>query len=192
MTSPRQLIHPNEISDHSADSLVQVKAWITRFIMRPHPALERTGAVCPYVQPSIEEHSLFVSIATPTSNNHFDDIYNEVMQYAELFHQIPKQKSDLGDLRALVVLFPEAHSKMLDDPKSSFRLKTDLLEQDIMLGQFFPKETVQEQLAEKFFLADPPCPLYVLRAFTSNDWPFINGEKAWRGIYQAKFGTLPN
>ncbi len=192
----RRLFTPEQIDagkdEHLSEAeYAQLKSalnWIQNFIMKPHPNLGRPGAVCPYVQPSMDDGLFYFTIAQPTNPDNFDTIFQELSHYKEIFLPMTPTSGPLSELRAFIILFPDSPEQVLANPKDSKAMKTRLMEEGVTVGQFFPTTDVKKQLKSKFFPIQPPLPLYSMRTFIESDWEFIKREPEWREVYHQKFG----
>jgi hypothetical protein len=69
------------------------------------------------------------------------------------------------------------------------QLKTDLLAQGIMVGQFYPSCTVGSTYNPDFKPLQSPYPMFVLRWLIESDWRFLKGNPRWEKVYRDQLGT---
>ncbi len=179
------------IPSQDYDYLKLALAWVQKFIMRPHPGLNRPGAVCPAVKMAIDEGLLYFTVAHPEKTDEYRSVADELRQYAKIFHTLQPESGELAGLKAFVILMPECEPAHLTDHKATMKLKTELLHQNLMLGQFFPINDPKEALKSKFFPVQPPFPIYSMRTMLESDWVFLQWENEWRQIYETRFGAFP-
>lgn len=184
---------PEDLSDLHRQALTDTLAWLRNFIMKPHPNLGRPGAVCPYVASAIDEGLLYLSVGSPADPLNHATLYEEMDVYRGIFQQFTAPGNpDLANLRCILVLFPETPESVFDDPPGLKVLKSEMMLQDITIGQFHPVSNPKRLLKEKFFPVQAPTCIYVMRPFAEFDWVFIKGEREWRDIYRRKFGVTPD
>jgi hypothetical protein len=173
----------------------QMKAtmdWVHQFIMRPHPKLGRAGVVCPYVKLSLDASIFYLSVANLENPRRYDEIFNIMNTHAEIFAKMEPKSGPLENLRVLMVLVPNGKDGVLSHAQHCKQLKTEMMERDITVGQFFPTWNPIKYLKSKFFPNQPPFCMYTMRAFIRSDWMFVNGEPEWRKVYLEKFGSPPD
>jgi len=195
-TMGRRLYRPDEINDETIPifesvPLKETMHWLQNFIMKPHPKLERTGAVCPYVKPSMDEGLFYLTVVQTAEPESFSELTREMNVFREIFNTMPPFEGENKALRCIMVLFPQTAEKTFESPTEVGKLRADFMRHDITLGHFFPTSDVKKQLKYKFFPHQPPLPLFVFRTFMDFDWVFINKETEWRKIYLEKFGAPP-
>ncbi len=176
---------PSEVETNALKSSMR---WMREFIMRPHPNLGRTGPVCPFVKPAIDDHLLYFSVNQAQDPMNFKSIYDEMMHYKDIFNTFEPFTGPLSELRVIMFLCPLSHESVLSDPHESKMLKSDMMKEGITVGQFFPTSDVKRMLRDKFFPVQPPVCMYSMRTFIPGDWMFISGEPEWRKIYKDRFG----
>ncbi len=179
-------------TDRERRQLKAVMRWVREFIMRPHPRLGRPGVVCPYVKLSLEAAIFYLSLTTLEDPRRYDEIYGLMHSHADIFTRMQPHSGPWENLRVMLVLMPNARENILCDPEASKRLKTEMMQRGITVGQFFPTWHPIRALKSKFFPNQPPLCLYTMRPFIRSDWMFINGEPEWRAVYLERFGQPPD
>lgn len=190
--------NPAEIADAETRGILPSEAvylkatmdWIYNFIMQPHPNLGRNGVVCPYVKSSIDASIFYVCTPPMTQNFEYEDVFNSLLKLGSVFDYMAPQTGQNAALRALLVLFPQATDALLSHPQKSKVLKTEMMRLGVTVGQFFPTKHADSLLKAKFFPVQPPLCLYTMRPFIESDWMFIQGEREWRDVYKARFGSV--
>ena len=166
--------------------------WIHHFIMRSHPRLGRAGVVCPYVKLSLDADIFYLSVAQMKNSDRYDDIFSIMHTHADIFAEMEPRSGPLENLRVLMVLVPNGRDSVLSHPDQCKRLKTEMMQRGVTVGQFFPTWNPVKYLKSKFFPNQPPLCMYTMRTFIPSDWMFINGEPEWREVYLEKFGKPPD
>ena len=191
--SPEQIerLGPDLLPPKEQKQLRDTMHWINHFIMQPHRGLGRTGVVCPYVKFSLDASIFYLSIANMENPGKYDEIFNIMHTHAQIFSQMKPNSGPLENLRVLMVLVPNGKDHVLSNPELCKRLKTEMMEQNVTVGQFFPTLNPVKYFKSKFFPDQPPFCMYTMRSFIRSDWMFINGEPEWRDVYREKFGDPP-
>lgn len=194
LISPDQIetLGPERLPRKEQKQLRDTLFWLENFIMQPHRGLGRPGVVCPYVKFSLDASIFYLSIANQQNPNRFDEIFEMMHAHAKIFSKMEPKSGPLENLRVLMVLVPNGKDSVLSHPDHCKRLKTEMMEQDVTVGQFFPTMNPVKYLKSKFFPNQPPFCMYTMRTFIRSDWMFINGEPEWRAVYRDKFGDPPD
>ena len=175
-------------------TLITAEEWVRAFMTKKVRKLKgKVEPVCPFVPPALDQQLLFFSVAKPAQSDSIEAIYRETKLYHEIFQSFGPQKPPMSLLKALVVIFPETPGDVIlatVNPERT-RLKTELLENDIMIGEFFPACPLQASWDPTFFPLQSPIPFYALRSFVETDWRFVQGVREWRNIYKRRFGEPP-
>jgi hypothetical protein len=195
-----RLYSPDQIDRLDSDRLPQreqrqlraTMRWIENFIMQPHRGLGRPGVVCPYVKFSLDASIFYLSVANQKNPYRFDEIFEIMHTHADIFSRMEPQSGPLENLRVLMVLVPNGKEHVLSHPDLSKRLKTEMMQQNVTIGQFFPTLHPVKFAKAKFFPNQPPFCMYTMRTFIRSDWMFIHGEPEWRDVYHEKFGAPPD
>ena len=181
-----------QYTDREQRQLKSVMRWVRAFIMRPHPKLGRPGVVCPYVKLSLEASIFYLSLATLDNPRRYDEIYLLLNTHADIFAQMQPHSGPWENLRVLMLLVPNGKDHVLSHPEASKHLKTQMMQRNVTIGQFFPTWHPIRALKSKFFPNQPPLCLYTMRPFIRSDWMFIKGEPEWQAVYLEKFRHPPD
>jgi hypothetical protein len=174
-------------------ALTETLAWVEGFIMKPHRELGRSGSVCPFVKPSVERQALYYSMAVFDHKDPWESVYRAVRHYADMFFKIPPFDGDAALLKSIVVILPEMD---VDDYASLMepmhkRLKTDLMQENMLIGQFYPGCMVPATWNPNFYPLQSPVPTFAIRYLIESDWRFLKGNPAWESMYLDVFDGPP-
>ncbi len=168
---------------HLRDVYATGLAWIQRFIMQPHPALGRKGAVCPFAKPAHEERALLFC-AFDAADVPFDAYIDILMRLPRLFERLTRARGEPTELLSLGVfplgLRPNAYYKFIDCAHTI--LKPFYMECGLMLGEFHPASTVAGAHSDTFRPMRADMPLFVIRAMARHDILFIDGASTAPGM----------
>jgi uncharacterized protein DUF6875 len=196
LCTPQMIAHGDldSISTEDLKILRTVEPWIRAFMAKEVRKVHgKVEPVCPFVPPALDRQLLFLSVAKPVESDSTEAVYREMKLYQEIFQSFGLRKSPMSVLKSLVVIFPETSGHVIlaaVDPKQT-PLKTELLQNDIMIGEFFPTCPLHASWDPSFFPLQSPVPFYALRSFIETDWRFIHSEREWRRIYKSRFGEPP-
>ncbi len=169
--------------------LEHILRWTREFIMLPHPNLGRTGSVCPFVQPSIKEGLLFLSACHLEDPTDMQEIYRKIYRYRDIFRRIPVTSEDLEKYKAVMIVFPDMTDAMavqFMEPLHQ-RIKTELLQDGLLIGQFYPSCPVPGTWNPFFYPLQSPLPMLVIRNLIETDWRFLEGNPSWEKAYHTYF-----
>jgi hypothetical protein len=181
--------HWHGASPAAQEALTKAWSWVQGFIMKPHPELGRSGAVCPFVKPAMENQAFYFAV----SNQHrsIRALHKEVQELADQFDQLAVPSSFL---KCITIVYPNTPGRVIEalmTPDNRPPMKTELLRRNIMTGQFYPTCPVRASLNPRFFPLRAPVTMLVLRNFIESDWRFLKDNLEWRMIYQQRFGKIP-
>jgi hypothetical protein len=163
--------------------------WLKDYVSRPNDLIGRSGAVCPFVLPSLRAGSLELRVRpvgpAPTSAT----ISRMLLRALDEFDLIEWGGSNLA-LRSLLVVMPDLapeEYQLLDD--AHVEVKPAAVHRGMMIGQFHP--LCQEPAARnpEFPVNQSPVPLVAIRPMALHDILFLTGEKAWFDEYRQRFGS---
>jgi len=191
LLKPEQLANATDLPASELATLRAADAWIRDVIFRNVRKSEaRTEAVCPFAEPSVDAGLFYLSVGKPRSANDAAAIADEVKLYGEIFVRLAPTGGSLAMLRCIVLAMPETPHELIlpavDPAKSS--VETELLEQGVMVGEFYRDCPFPATWDASFFPLQSPVPLYVFRPFIKTDWRLIHRVKPWREIYKRRFG----
>jgi heptaprenyl diphosphate synthase len=182
---------PPDLSPRDLAALREAYAWVREVIFRRvQKSATRNEAVCPFAEPSVDAGLFFLSVGRPRSSTEPSALADEVRLYGEIFQRLEPREGSLAMLRCIVLVLPDApHELILPavDPNNS-PVETELLERDVMVGEFYRDCPFPATWDPHFFPLQSPLPLYVFRPFIKTDWRLIHRVKAWREIYKRRFG----
>jgi hypothetical protein len=147
--------------------------WLEDFVTRPHPDLGRPGPVCPRLAPALRADTVWlVSVAVPGFR--VGDAVAAGRALMTVFEDVAT-----GSHRARTALlgfFPG----LPDEKAADFidgghrRLRTEFVEQGLMLGEFHADSSVGGVHNRAFPVMRCPTPMYAVRAMTPHDLLFAD------------------
>lgn len=175
-----------DVPDVTCGALTDVARWLDQFVSRPHPAVGRTGDVCPWTRRAGELGGIQLTYCLGREPRAIDGLLLQL-----------KSELTAGSLgfyegsafRSIVVVFPERGTGVEQTVVAAHRrLKPAFLAQRLMLGEFFPS-------CEKPGLHNPafrplcaPWPLLVIRPMVEADLEFLLDSDAFIAAYLRAFG----
>jgi hypothetical protein len=157
------------------DVLREAAAWVRNYLARPHPALGRTGTVCPFAKPALVKDTVRVAVVRLTDSNKRAQIMEAVQYHLEAFVSRAAQDGD-RILHATLILFPdvslEEAPELIDRTKEE--LKTKFIQQGLMLGEFHPRNESPGLHNPEFKPLRSPIPMLAIRHMVPTDFVFLN------------------
>lgn len=193
LVTPSMLETPEDLplGEKDVQAMQTLERWIRVFITQ---MIEKSPghweAICPAMPAILESDSLFLTVARPTRTDVVADLYHEVLRYKDLYHRLIPSGMTSQNLKTFVILFPETPGHLLPqvtDPKNT-PLKTLLINDGMMMGEFYPECPYHATWDPDFFPLQSPVPFLVMRPLIENDWRFIHREAPWRAAYKEHFG----
>lgn len=164
-------------------------AWLTEFVMRPHPDLGRAGAVCPFVEAAVRSDSLIVEEVRTSRSNAAEVVDKAAGDALVRFNGLPWPSAANRHLPALVLVFPDlpaVQHRLLDEVQA--RHKSSYVEAGLMLGQFHPQCEEPAARNPAFRPSRSPIPLLAVRRLAFHDIVFLVEKFEWFHAYDARFG----
>ena len=159
----------------------QVAAWMRAYLMRPHPDLGRSGAVCPYTPLAARADLALIGSSEATDA---DDIHATMREAVRAFDEMsctPAQKT----FRCVLVAFPKAERAQLKAVQN--KLRPESTRRAKMIGLFEPEAPDPGLLNPDFRPLRAPLPLLAIRSLVENDAPFVLRNPRLAPIYLWRF-----
>ena len=160
------------IPEDAAVAMREVARWIEGFVNRPHPALGRTGEVCPWTRRTADLGRLLIA---PIASDDAAEVDAIVLALLERFWSMePTGGADAGFRSIIGVLHrlnPETAAAFV--VAAHTRLKPTFLDRGLMLGEFYPTCTKPGLRNPSFRPLASPVPLLVIRQMVEADVEFL-------------------
>ena len=173
-----------------AEALELARRWCGEFLARPHPLIGRAGQVCPFVESVTRAGTLLVRTRRTTADESADDAaLDRVVAEMERTFRTAAWAHRNRTLRALLVVLPDlpqAHWERLDRLQS--RVKAELAERGLMLGQFHPACPEAAVRNPEFLVSRSPVPMLALRTMAFHDILFLDSDRRLFSAYAREFG----
>ena len=171
-----RLVTPSQSNDPAVASsaLLATAQWLEHFLTKPHPALGRTGLVCPFVPRALKMETIqMVEVSTQGLNQ--TELEALVKDCRETFlNQFPQQGS-LAIYKALLLIFPDIQNEqcgIVDQVQQ--KLKPFFVEKGLMLGEFHRFNQSPGLHNPDFRPLQSPVPMLAIRFMTEADLPFLS------------------
>ncbi|WP_225724890.1 MULTISPECIES: DUF6875 domain-containing protein [unclassified Nocardia] len=169
-----------DIRDHGHPEVAGLTEWIDGYLTRPHPDLGRDGPVCPFVRQSIKRHTLWAAVVPGGDELTVPRMTDAVDDAIEIYRAM--RSADPDPRLCSLTLFPGLTRLHLVDSVHAAR-KSGVVEQGLMLGQFYPGCAVPGLWNKDFHPLDAPVPMLVIRKMMNTDFPFLVGRSEWLYAY---------
>jgi hypothetical protein len=185
---PVATVERGDVPVEAADDLRTIAAWSRDYLLEEHPALGRSGPVCPYTRTAIER-DLYL-LAAPVLDGSADAIRAVVPAFRDAYLARAERVEPRlrGFLTIVIVLaqYKTMPSEELDAVQAS--LKGEFVRRGLMLGQFHPDCELGGIWNPEFRALRSPIPLLAIRTMVRFDRPFLMDDPAYVAEYEARFG----
>ncbi|MFB8278681.1 DUF6875 domain-containing protein [Nocardia colli] len=154
--------------------------YIGDYLVRPHPELGRDGPVCPFVRHTITHRSLWVAVV-PGGDDLTAETMTAALDDAFEIHRGLRTEADARMLASATIFPGLTRHELIDSVHLAG--KTAVVEQGLMLGQFYPGCGVSGLWNKDFRPLDAPLPMLVIRKMMNTDFPFLVGRTEWLYAY---------
>lgn len=158
-------------------ALRQTLDWVWGFLAKPHPELGRQGAVCPYVEQSMNTEKIWLTIidSPVLCQKEIEDV---VMRYRDVFLKLEPTRGRETINKAMMMIFPhvpmEKAPELIDGVQA--HLKPHYTKMGLMLGEFHRYNQTPGLRNEQFFPLRSPVPMLVIRYMVESDLPFLTRQ----------------
>jgi hypothetical protein len=180
---------PAAVRDSGERAVAAVKTWLADYLCRPHPAIGRTGPVCPFVPPSLRAGSVEIRLRpagpAPTQATVTGLLRGSLDEFGST-----RWRGSNPALRCLLVLLPDlpdAQCHLLD--RAHQEVKPIAVRRGLMLGQFHPGCAEPAARNPGFPVSRAPVPLVAVRAMALHDILFLHHHPDWFAEYRRRFGA---
>lgn len=168
--------------------------WATDYLCRPHPQLGRTGAVCPFTQPSLRRNVFFLTVVRG-ADLRLGDVEELVRAYRDWFIDMPPTDPRQAQYKTVNIIFPdlppEAWKTLIEATQE--RLKSEYVPRGIMIGEFHPGPPDKAALWNPDFRPlRCPLPMLVIRHMVPTDFVFLRDRQDFMSAYlRLQGGRIP-
>ncbi|RLU81342.1 hypothetical protein CTZ27_32930 [Streptomyces griseocarneus] len=162
--------------------------WLNDYVSMPSPHIGRSGAVCPFVRPSLRAGSLETHIRPVGPDPTVARLEETILWGLDEYHRIDWKGSN-PSLRSLLVAIPDLDTSachLLDDAHRA--AKPTAVRRGMMIGQFHPLCEEPAIRNPEFPVSRSPVPLVAIRPMALHDVLFLNDSKEWFAEYHRRFG----
>lgn len=147
--------------------------WLQQFVIRAHPDLGRSGAVCPRLIPALRADTVwFVALGVSGASPQHAISAGHLLR--ELFDDLATggHRSSSALLGFFPHLSAEHAAEFIDGGHRL--LRPGFVEQGLMLGEFHPRSTVGSVHNSALPVMRCPAPMFAVRAMTPHDVLFLD------------------
>lgn len=180
MSQPELLSWKNS----NQEELKITKNWINEFLCSPHPALGRTGDVCPFTKEAIDKDSIYFSLEKSSYLNQEDEI-NKITSQIRLFKQL---KINNENYKVVINAYPYLDKSEYNKIELiQNKLKPVFVKESLMIGQFYPGCKEKGLWNDDFFPLDSPVSLLAIRNMAITDIAFLMSDDSYIEKYLQVF-----
>ncbi len=177
--SPDELVRPASWAEGNARLLpyyLLTLWWTENFLARPNKDLGRSGPTCPFVRPSLDKRSFWLT-AIEGARPDAAALEETVLGYRDWFTELEPREGDDAIYKAILILLPDLapadYAAVIDATQK--RLKPDFIRQQLMIGQFHAECEEGGVRNQSFRPLKCPVPLLAIRSIASGDIVFMKG-----------------
>lgn len=176
------------------DDIHTLVNWVDEYLCKPHPALGRSGPVCPFVPTALELGLLYVFIYPHVDlDTDIEEFRQIILKDRDLFLETEPRTGNTAQFKSFLMLFPnlpspKAHKK-IDTVQAS--LQEAFCEKGLMVGEFHPGPPDKRGLwNERFRPLECPIPLIAIRHMVPTDILFLKDQSSLVAEYLRIFGDM--
>ncbi|MFC3499942.1 DUF6875 domain-containing protein [Micromonospora krabiensis] len=185
--SPAEVADGNLIDPEQLPALRETAAWAERFLTYGHADLGRQGPVCPYTRPSLNRRLFHLACLDRDLDD--EGVRETLLGYRDLHQELAAElpQEDRQFLTILIVLPRVDRSDPEPLNRLQARLKTDFVQNRLMIGQFHPECAEPGLWNRDFRPLHSPVPLLAIRHMVAFDLPFLQTSQQHLEAYLAAF-----
>lgn len=166
--------------------LIGIKNWISEFLCSPHPSLGREGSVCPFTREAINKDTIFFSL----ENSSYLDKESEIKKIADQISLFKKLKiNSCDEYKVIINAYPYLdESEYIKIELIQNELKPLFVEENLMIGQFYPGCREKGLWNDHFYPLDSPISLLAIRNMAITDIAFLISTSSFLDKYLQVFG----
>jgi hypothetical protein len=167
-----------------------VQRWASEYIARPHPSLGRGGAICPFMQPSLELERFHTWQIDDVDSDDMPRLRRVTLQAARAFLQSYPLAVPKNSFASVALTFPRlSGERLLALDALHDQLKTHLVARyDLMSTPCHPFSRKPSVSNPDFAVFRSPVPLVVLRHLDVRDIRFLHTNERGFRRYHQRFG----
>jgi hypothetical protein len=170
----------------SQEELIGIKNWINEFLCSPHPSLGREGNVCPFTREAINKNTIYFALEKSCYLNKSIEI-KKISGQIKLFKTLKVNSHD--EYKVIINAYPYLDkSEYIKIELIQNELKPLFVEENLMIGQFYPGCREKGLWNDNFFPLDSPISLLAIRNMAITDIAFLMSTNSFLDKYLQVFG----
>ncbi len=177
--TPEDIVDPQtwpRISPRMLPHFLLTLWWTENFLARPNKNLGRSGPTCPFVRPSLDKRSFWLT-AVEGAQPPLAELEETVLAYRDWFLELEPRSGEDAQYKAILILLPdlapEDYASIIDATQK--KLKPDFVGQQLMIGQFHALSEEAGVRNPSFRPLKCPVPLLAIRGIAAGDVVFMKG-----------------
>jgi hypothetical protein len=182
----------SDLAERDRDALRAVAEWIKAFIVRPHDALGRPGAVCPFVPRSVERQTLWLAPEQIGDGGvpHVVELMNGYKRRL-LGRGGGPTDGDGTNYNVIVVVLMDLSAEraggVFDEVLEHIAVPS-YVEDGIVFGPFYDGNQATAIYNKGFRPFQSPVPFLFVRHGVVSDWKFFLDKEDWLTLWARRFG----
>ncbi len=157
------------------DTFSEAAEWVRAYLARPHPALGRSGSVCPFAKPALVKDTIRVAVVRLAHGDKRAQIIRAIQYHLEAFLATAGPDNERL-LHSTLIVFPDVSldeaPELIDRTKEE--LKRKFIEQGLMLGEFHARNESPGLHNRDFRPLRSPIPMLAIRYMVPTDFVFLD------------------
>lgn len=180
------------LTPQMVDDAATIIKWAREFLTTENPEMRRPAgsqAVCPFVAPSLDSNSFYLSFHPEISGWDEGQIEKLVLDQIAAFEGLRPPAPGDRSRKSLLLVFPrlpDNQAGVLDIVQKN--VKTRFMESGLMLGQFYRTCEEGSIYNRAFRVSQSPLPLIAIRYMAVHDILFCGEDRDWFNAYDLRFG----
>lgn len=182
---------PDGREERLDEDLATVVRWLREYVGKPSPDIGRTGPVCPFVPPALDDNAMRFSFHYQQDcldTGRLRDLLVEELRHFDETAALPGKAGT--SLASLLVVFPDAGAPgwaAIDEVYPA--MKEFAVDNGLMVGQFHPNCDERAVRNPLFPVSRSPIGLLAVRRLAPHDVLFLHSDKRWFDVYEQRFGA---
>jgi len=173
------------------DTLETLLDWVEDYLCKPHPSLGRTGPVCPFTAPALEQDLLTVSFFPGVRDA--AAVREIVRGERDIFLSTEPRRGNTAQFKCFLLLFPDIDpddiNTTIDAAQAS--LQESFVSRGLMVGEFHSGPPDKRGLWNaEFRPLACPVPLLAIRHMVPTDILFLKDKSTLVADYLRQFGDM--
>jgi hypothetical protein len=185
-------VTPAEGHGHRVEAdLAVVVEWLREYVSKPTEQLGRTGPVCPFVPPALDDNAVRFDFFYDLDGRDPERLRSVVVDLLHEFEKTAAPPNRAGtSLASMLIVLPDTDADGWAAIDALYpELKDLAIELGLMIGQFHPTCDERAVRNPAFPVSRSPVALLAVRRIAPHDVLFLHDDERWFTAYEERFGA---